>query len=394
MMRASRDLVASLLLFAALIGLAAFLGTRQAQNGETQSRPPLYSTRSAEAGGTVALALWLEAMGYRIQRLEDATFGIPSAAKVLFVFPNPYASAGAPFSDSDVNAITEWTRRGNTLVVAVDNALGSSRLGVALMAKSRRLKNTAESLTLEQPMIGDSAARGITLEVTSALEMGRYDYAEYLGAEDMPVLASFSEGPGRVWLTSAPNLFTNSSLRNEANAAVVGALLGPVPRGSLIAFDEYHLRLQSPAVNEGGLSTLVFETPAGWATLFGLLVILVFLFLGGQRLGRPVPLPQARVRRRPAEYVVAMAHLFRRARKRNMARRYYHDWLKHRLAKPHGISPALPDDEFVAALARVSERVDASELSRILGALERERVSDKELVQLADQAVQFSEPQG
>jgi hypothetical protein len=65
---------------------------------------------------------------------------------------------------------------------------------------------------------------------------------------------------------------------------------------------------------------LVYNTPWGWAFIYTLLLTMAYLFIGGQRLGRPRPLPRAVLTRNPAEYVVSMANLFRRAGKRGIGR--------------------------------------------------------------------------
>ncbi len=395
-MRNSRDLFVSILLFAALSGLAVFLGIRSNTSQRDNSPAQPYSTHSAQDSGAVALALWAEAMGYRTQRIEGLSFDLPGQARVLFIFPNAFAVLGTNFSDGDVQAIMGWTERGNTLIVAADSGFGSTRLGKALKADTRRLSAAATTGEIGQPLSGDWAPRGVVIDTSLGLVMERRDYVGYLRAGDLPVLVSFAQGRGHVWLTSAPNLFVNSSLRNEGNAALVGAMFGDAPYGSLIAFDEFHLGLTTASGNAAGpgLTQLLWNTPAGWAFLYTLLVVLVYLFVNGRRLGRPMPMPQMLVRRRPAEYVIAMAHLFRRARKRNMVMRHYHTWLKRRLGKPYGINPDLPDDEFVAALAHFRERLDTSALLGTLRALAQERGGEKDLVKLAHQAIQFYRPQG
>ncbi len=391
-MRPSRDLFVSMLFFAALIGLAVFFGTRQKSEERNLGEARLYSTHSALDSGTVALALWLESMGYRTLRIEGKSFNLPREARVLFTFPNAYGPSGIAFVDDDIQAITTFVERGNTLIVAAESGLGSTRLGKALQADTRRLSAFADTSTIGQPLRGDVVPREAAIETALGLALERHNYVEYLRAPDLPVLVSFAYGRGRVWLTSAPRLFVNVNLRKEANAALVGALVSDAPYGSLVAFDEFHLG-QSIPLNSGDTAGLLWNTPAGWAFLYALLVVFAFLLLNGQRLGRAVPVAQALVRRRPAEYIVAMAHLFRRAHKREMVLGHYHAGLKRRLAKPYGISPDLPDEEFVATLAGPAH-VDTAALLQILHALSQKRIGEQELVRLVHRAVQFREQQG
>lgn len=399
-MRFSRDLFVSILLFAALIGLAAFLGTRNTRS-QSPARLPDYSTHSAQDSGTAALLLWLEAMGYRTLRIEGSSFDLPTEAKVLYIFPCGTIAGCASPNEREAGAITAWTERGNTLIVAGDIHLGQSALGKALKVDTQG-NYTMPQLPLsglDQPLNGDPPG-GIALEAGTGLEMKRADYVPYIssGNTNLPLLVSFHLGKGQVWLTSAPRLFINQNLRNESNASVVGAMLSDVPRGSLVAFDEYHITAgaapdDQTRQDDTGLSGLLWNTPAGWAFLYSLLVVFAFLLLNGQRLGRAVPAAQALVRRRPAEYIVAMAHLFRRAHKGGMVSHHYHAGLKRRLAKPYGISPDLPDEEFVATLAGLAH-VDTPALVKILHALSQKRIGEQDLVKLAHQAVQFHERQG
>lgn len=400
-MRLSRDLSLSVVLFAALISLAVFLGTRNTRP-QSPARLPDYSTHSAEDSGTAALLLWLEAMGYRTQRIEGSSFDLPTEAKVLYIFPCGTIAGCASPNEREAGAITAWTERGNTLIVAADIQFGQSALGKALKLDTQG-NYTMPQLPfsgLDQPLNGDLAPGGIALEAGTELEMKRADYVPYIssGNTNLPLLVSFHLGKGQVWLTSAPRLFINQNLRNESNASVVGAMLSDVPHGSIVAFDEYHITAGAASNNQTrqedtGLSGLLWNTPAGWAFLYALVVVFAFLLLNGQRLGRAVPVAQALVRRRPAEYIVAMAHLTRRAHKREMVLSHYHAGLKRRLAKPYGISPDLPDEEFVATLAGLSH-VDTTALLQTLHALSQKRIGEQDLVKLVHQAVQFHERQG
>ncbi|MCA1554420.1 MAG: DUF4350 domain-containing protein, partial [Chloroflexi bacterium] len=136
------------------------------------------------------------------------------------------------------------------------------------------------------------------------------------------------------------------------------------------------------------IQELLYNRPWGWAIVYSLLVALAYLFVNGQRFGRVMPLPKEIARRSPAEYVQSMAQLFRRAGKRHMALQHYHQQLKRDLGKPFRISANLPDDEFVNELSRYRD-VDREALLHTLHALGQRDVSERKLVQLADEAIKL-----
>ena len=151
----------------------------------------------------------------------------------------------------------------------------------------------------------------VQVDTRYGLTLDRSDYVEYLSAQGSPLLVSFAQGYGVVWLSSAPKLFTNDGLRNDANAGLVDTLVKRTPAGSLVAFDEYHLGFHGEAAQDHSLLLLIYTTPWGWAVLYGLIVVFACLLVNGQRLGRTIPLPHSIARRNPVEFVTAMAQLFR-----------------------------------------------------------------------------------
>ena len=112
------------------------------------------------------------------------------------------------------------------------------------------------------------------------------------------------------------------------------------------------------------------------------------MLINGQRFGRVLPLPQEVMRRSPAEYVQSMAQLFRRAGKRHMLLQHYRRQLKRSLGKPYRVNADLPDEEFVAELARYRD-VDRAELLALLRALDQRDVGERTLVKLADDAIRL-----
>ncbi len=374
-MRVSRDLIVLLLLFAVIAGLTAVLGIKQNETARQQDQEP-YSSYSAQGDGALALETWLGVLGYHPQRLEGDTFAVDSQVRALFVL-----APQLDFTTSEARDLRQWVERGNTLILCSgftnDRQLANEfRVGVEFG------NSVLQDTPVEQPIAGVPAIP-VHVETFNALAPARSDYVTYLSAGGKPLLVSFRQGQGRVWFCSAPYLFSNEGLQYDGNAELVGALLAATPRGSVVAFDEFHL---SSTRTTPSVQTLLYTTPWGWALLLFALVLGVYLVLNGKRFGRVRPLPQELARRNPAEYVVSMAQLFRRAGKRELALRHYHQQLKRRLARPYGFSPDLPDPEFVATLARFREHLDRDALLETLHGLSQKHVDEKTLVKLAEHA--------
>lgn len=379
--RLSRDLVLVLVLFAALVVMTAFAAYQRARTEQARESYIPYSTHSARPIGALALKLWLDAVGYKTAQVESQSFRIPDEARVLFVFA--FADA---IIERDALYILDWVERGNTLIVADTGFLRPNALFRALDIRQDRLDAGTVDARLTQPLV-DAPVNTVNVNTTVGLALERNDYIAYIDEEAKPLLARFSYGEGTVWVTSAPALLTNENLADQDNAAMVLGMLGTLPRGSVIAFDEYHLGYR--AEGDASLQTLVYTSPWGWGVLYAFVVVFAYLALNGQRFGHVLPLPQSIARRSPSEYVVSMANLFRRANKRGMVLKHYRHSLKRRLGRPFHLSPDTPDARFVEMMARLRPEINIDQLKRLLLDLNRQDLAEAELVKVVEQATTF-----
>jgi len=378
-MRPSRDLLVVGALFAMLIGFTIFGVVRQGEMQSQQNSITPYSTHSSLPSGALALHAWAESLGYRVRRIEFEAFKVPDDAGLLFVFP-----ARVAYEESEAQAVVRWVERGNTLVFVAASRFNANneRLLRALKLGVQPISN-AERLPLSQPLAGVPAEPGLLVKTAWGLRPDRSDYVAYAGDGKTPVIAGWAQGRGRVFAFASTYLLSNDGLRDPQNAALARALL-PAP-GAQIAFDEYHLGFNRA---DGSLQNLIYNTPWGWALLFSALVIFAYLVINGQRFGRVEPLPADMARRSPAEYATSMAALFRRAGKRQMVLNHYRQQLKRSLGRPYRINAALPDEEFVAELARYRE-LDREALLKVLRGLSQRNTPERALVRLADEAVRL-----
>lgn len=379
-MRPSRDLLIVATLFLLLIGFTVAGALRGAELSSQQETFIPYSTHSAQPNGTLALQKWLEAIGYQTARIENETFSVPNNARVLFVFPGRVA-----YEEYEAQTVLRWVERGNTLIAATPARLaGNDRFLRALRMQTQPVAY-AERAALEQPLVALPGAADLTVKTSWALQTDRTDAVQFASAGGQPLIATWVQGRGRVIVVASAFPFSNDGLRNAPNAALVRALLPASGQHPLVAFDEYHLGFTS---GQASLQTLLYNTPWGWALLFAAAVVFAYLLINGQRFGRIEPLPIEIARRSPAEYVVSMAGLFRRAGKRQMVLNHYRQQLKRSLGRPYRINAALPDEAFVAELARYRD-VDRGALLDTLRGLAQPRVSERTLIQLAEEAIKL-----
>lgn len=386
-MRLSRDRLVFIFLVALLIALAIISAIQRAQ-GDQQSREQsiAHSSHSSQDRGALALKSWLDAAGFRTRQIENEAFHVNADTRALIILA-PYIK----FSDEHVAEIVNWVESGNTLVIAEEFTYGSDKLLQRLNVKLNQTTRYQLSAPLEQPVSGATHGERITVDTATSLTLSRDDYVAYLSTDGKPLLVSFPQGKGRVWFSSAPDLFANANLADDPNAALVMAMFSSVPRGGSIAFDEYHLGLTGLGADSSSRSTQNFlmTTPWGWAILSAFFIAFAYLTINGKRFGRVVPLPQTIARRSPAEYVTSMANLYRRAGKRKLIAAHYHRQLKRALGKPYRLNTNLPDEEFVEELARYRDSLDRDALLKTLRALEK-NPDERSLVKLAEQVDKYA----
>jgi hypothetical protein len=333
---------------------------------------PALSVRSTDADGTMALRLWLEQSGYAVREVLSNPIQT-DGLNVLFIL-DPFIS----YSSDEAATIREWVRRGNTLIVAGE-PLFLRELLEPYNASVSYLDHYVSTLAPASPTLLLPAFERVRVDTYYGVETRRPDVLVHLATEDVPVLVSFREGQGTVWVTSALRPFTNRGLSDPGSARLVLNLLARVPRTAVIGFDEArHGFGTAPSV-----SGWLFGTAAGWGLLLAVGLTMVFLALRGRRFGRAVPIPEERLRREPVEYIQAMANLFRRSGHRVEMLRHYRGQLRRRLSERYSVDPHLSDVELVKTVAFREPSIDEAALRGVLRRLSDERGSEQDLVSAA-----------
>jgi hypothetical protein len=357
----------------ALVGLMFLVVLFSAHQDADDNAPPALSSYSNESNGARALALWLETLGYPVQRLEGVSFGPDRDACLLLVLSPQQA-----FGSDELKRLDEWVTDGGTLFLAAegwgsDSLLAHFELDSAYFDAQAQETGPAQPLLLEPPW---SQAR---VRARRYLVTGRDDVVVLVAHEGHPVLLSFEHGAGQVFVTTTAYPFTNAGLRDAGNARLAHNLVTACPPKSLVVFDEFHHGYQTART----LTIWLRTTPQGRSLIYAALLVLVYLLAGGRRFGRPLPLPQALARRAPVEYIQAMANLFRRGGKRVAILHHYHDRLKRELAHAHRLDPTLADADFVAQLSTVRLDLNQAALLKLLQETNQGHVSEGDLIRLA-----------
>jgi hypothetical protein len=355
-----------------------------ARSGDDEGFGRQLTTHSSEAGGALALLRWVRAMGYDAQRLEYREFALDASTDALLIL-NP----SEPIDRTDAGEVLRWVEDGGVLILVDDRPqlfAIRNELFDSLEVDVVTIEDDADELEqvdVLQPVFNTPPLSEVSARTSRVLETTREDVVPLLGTDDATVLLELQRGDGTIYVSAASYPFTNQGLSDEQNAALLQNMLRRVPPGGSVLFDEYHHGFFAPP----SLRSIVLSKPWGWALLYTLALLAIYLVLSGRRFGRPVPLAEETARRSTSEYVESMADLFQRGHKRGYILRHYYQSFKRRLARPYGINPALDDRAFAAEVAHYrSEDIDEEKLLRLLARLRSESLSEEEMLRVVAEA--------
>ncbi|MCB0071365.1 MAG: DUF4350 domain-containing protein [Caldilineaceae bacterium] len=386
--RLTRDVWLALAVVGALAAIM-FVGLARQTDQEPASGPPL-AARSTEPDGARALLLWLDELGYTVDTGVDADFAIPDGTEIILVL-----EPAQPPESRDWRALDPWIEAGGTLIVAGQTLWTwpwASHFGAPVQPDAA--SPITSTVRVQTPLwqAPPQTSFPANTQVRHSLRVARDDAVVHAVSARGPAVIAFDQGEGRVILSTVVHPFTNAGLREEGNPEFVLNVLALAGGPGRLWYDEWHrgIRPETPAAGPG-FGRWLRTSAAGRALLLAALVIFVAVALRGRSFGRPVPLPEERVRRTPLEYVTAMANLQRRARHRHAVLLDYHTRLKRTLARRFHVPATLPDVEFVARLADQDPGLDRDELARLLAALTDPHVHEDEMVRLAAAAAAWTD---
>ena len=266
--------------------------------GQQKPDSPEHSTNSDAANGASAVMLYASAMGHPARQVTGS-FATPDANTMLFVF-----TPTSPYTYDEANATAGWVRDGGVLVYASEQ--GDQELDTALNVNRSARLVSSDSADATGPFLeGVGTVAGGTFAQPFGLGASQ---VALLSAERSPIAYEERFGRGLVIALADPLELCNGYLEKADNGRFLADLLGLVPAGASVAFDEYHHGLTASDLTPAAW----ILTPWGAALLWLIVAIFFGLFLRGRRFGPLVP-RQAEASRLDAEWAVAVGELLRRA---------------------------------------------------------------------------------
>jgi hypothetical protein len=319
------------------------------------------SSWATGAAGTWALYHLAEKLGASPSRLTGSSFAADLRPPAILV----EAAPSTPFDPSQVRAVLHFVQAGGTLVFALDrNAvdeplLASLRISPGATVGSGPWRTL---LPIDGPtdlLVRSARAPSLTSRAASAIPL--------LGTVSRPVALLERVGRGRALVFDSEAVLSNSLLDRDGNAQFASAMLGLGP-GARVIFDEIH---HGYSLGDGA-EALLLGTPLGLVTALCSLLLLLFLFSSGRRLGRPLPPPELVAVRSTEDHLEAVARLYARAGDRRAVAGHY---LRQLRARPAAGGPPAgtmaPDSApavtaLISALERATEEpVSLAELRRL-----------------------------
>ncbi|WP_028459577.1 DUF4350 domain-containing protein [Chloroflexus sp. Y-396-1] len=372
-----------IILLVLFLGLGAFAAYTAEQSGQQTLNTRATSFSSAD-NGVLALYRWLERMYTgRVDRLAYRPFILSEGDGLLFVL-----GPGERYEPSHVETVTNWVQNGGVLVIADNRPTPRSAVAPLLAVFDLELNRSTciSSATAIHPALGSPALENFSLEtcVAIASTAPQSVLAPLAIAEGQPIVAGQRFGNGYVIVVASLYPFTNTGIREPTSAAFLLNLLHWLPANKRIVFDEFHHGF----VPNADLRSLLLNHSLGWAVLYSVTVVGLYLLASSRRFGRPLPLRSEVARRSSTEYIDSMATMFRKTRQVAYAAEHYRYMLRRRLGQPYGIAQTLDDDAFVTQLATIRP-IDQQKLRRIFAELRRPDLSEAELLWLVAESDQI-----
>ena len=317
--------------------------------GQQKPDSPEHNTNSDAANGASAALLYARAMGHPASQIEGS-FALPSQHGEMFVF-----TPTSPYTPEEAAAVAEWVRAGGVLIYAseqgdpeLDNALDVQRLGTLVGATT--VAGAGPYLDGVSKVAGGNFAQPFGL---SRSQVG------LLRSGGSPVAYTEQVGKGEVVALADPLEICNGYLEKLDNGRFLADLLGLVPAGAPVAFDEYHHGITASDISPAAW----LLTPWGAALLWLIVAVFFGLFLRGRRFGPLIP-RAAEASRLDAEWSVAVGELLRRAGARAVTLGVLARASERAVAMQTGL-PVEPRERFWQSLWQrapdIAQRLDSAE---------------------------------
>jgi Domain of unknown function (DUF4350) len=277
---------------------------------ETRSLPGLASSYSASNDGAKAAYLWLEQMGYRVERWVDPPEDLPgvafsglaedrlaSASNTILILAQPLMPASA----EEKTSLANFVRQGGCVLIA------GARPGILVPEGLIKTASFSNNLTKAYPSeIPAPLTRDVPeIQMAAHTRWPRLSghQLRYYGDSDGATVVSFTLGKGEVKWWADPGPLTNAGISQSSNSMLLLNSIGP-PENARILWDEYYHGYRA------GFWSYLGRTPVPWSLIQVALILIAALVTYGRR---RVPLRSLRQESRlsPLEFVETLGDLYR-----------------------------------------------------------------------------------
>lgn len=364
-MRLSRD-AWTLILIIAILGLFSYWATLK--NAGKIDSPSSYSTSRR---GAKAFYLLLEDLNFKVGRQKSSFDRIPDDARVLLMMDPDY------LSKHDGNALKQWVKKGNTLIVSLSKPLQRMNLLGVNVDRCYGSQNTAV-----RPRRGrySSGVRIVFVDDIATSIQPKNGMSVILKDGGSIIAAETPLGNGRVIFVGDPLIFANANIKRRDNVVLVTNLIyGNAGRNDRVLFSEY---ISDPS----SASLPPMLGIGGKLALFNLLLVaLLVMISAGRRFGQIHPLADTKEKRRGWELIRAMAGLYQRAHARQHALATIYSSFRRELVIKFGVAQHATPNDVVETVLRFAP-ADKSKLESVIKRCERViggyEVSDGEAISL------------
>lgn len=368
MKRPSRDFWILVLILVGGAVATHFLGLR----ARNQVDEP--SSYSAGKSGLKALYLGLEKLGFRVGRQTRHFDRIPADARVII-------SPGS-VNSQDSEAISKWVEKGNTLILTSSGSTLGDDNDWFMTDFDHRPPKLPRTVKPEGGRYSRDVERVRIYPSSFIYRAANDDTISIVEVEKGVAVAERQMGRGRVILVTDPSMLANSGIRGEDNFVLISNLVYEnAGRGDRVLFAEWSRMPDAAGKDTGPLLGRAGRLAYGWF----IAVVLIALLSSARRFGAVHPLKGREERRKGAEFVQAIAGLYRRAEARDAAFSAIYQEFRREIFLRFGVSPEAKPSEAADAVLR-ARNIDAARLAALLerceGVTGGSELSDHDAVEL------------
>lgn len=284
------------------------------------------SSYSADWSGTKAGYLFLQGMGYRVERWETQPPELldeEGEENTVLILADPVQTP----SGEDKRAIRMFLESGGTVV-----ATGPSAAKFLPDAQTFEAGDKFANYQEFHPVAISPLMSGAqNIRMTAPLRWkpsGKSEMVVY-GNEETAVVVTISVGKGKViwWADSFP--LSNGGLREVNNAQLLLNSVGPAD-GRQIYWDEYFHGVES------SFWSYLVKTPTPWGMVQIAIVFVAVLLTFSRRTG-PIRIPQNTSKLPPLEFVETLGDLYQEAHAGTTAVRIMYERLRFQMMRSLGV---------------------------------------------------------